>query len=244
VSQIIDTFRTPTPSDLFKRVNANPEDEQEQSTLTRVRRLFFEIQSKYPELVERIKELPARVKTAKVFSQNQLLVFRRKGLGLFIQSVDDTTQEKLEVRSSLFEEALPLIECEVDEPRLNLSPYFWKSYEAIKSHRDVQRVPKSESSVETKAFNNLQSALHNFKDELEEFIPFIRILIEDLRDYKTLPKSTLRRFANVKPGSANFKNELQEVKINLGEDYLEIIKKRLGTLKSEVIIAIENMNQE
>jgi len=243
-AKIFSVDETPTPSDLFKRVNANPEDEQEQSTLTRVRRLFFEIQSKYPELVERIKELPARVKTAKVFSQNQLLVFRRKGLGLFIQSVDDTTQEKLEVRSSLFEEALPLIECEVDEPRLNLSPYFWKSYEAIKSHRDVQRVPKSESSVETKAFNNLQSALHNFKDELEEFIPFIRILIEDLRDYKTLPKSTLRRFANVKPGSANFKNELQEVKINLGEDYLEIIKKRLGTLKSEVIIAIENMNQE
>ena len=34
--------------------------------------------------------------------------------------------------------------------------------------------------------------------------------------------------------------ELQEVKINLGEDYLEIVKQRLGSLKSEVIIAIEN----
>ena len=242
-AKIFSVDETPTASDLFKRVNTNPEDEQEQSTLTRVRRLFFEIQSKYPELVQRIKELPARVKTAKAFSQNQLLVFRRKGLGLFIQSVDDTTQEKLEVRSPLFEEALPLIECGADEPRLSLSPHFWKSYEAIKSHRDVLRIPKSESSVETKAFNNLQNALHNFKDELEEFIPFIRTLIEDLRDYKTLPKSTLRRFANISPDSAEFRKELQEVRINLGDDYLEIIKKRLGTLKSEVIIAIENQQQ-
>lgn len=239
-AKIFSVDETPTPSDLFKRVNTNPEDEQEQSTLTRVRRLFFEIQSQYPELVERIKELPARVKTAKAFSQDQLLVFRRKGLGLFIQSVGDTTQEKPEIRSVLFEEALPLIECGFDEPRQSLSAHFWKAYEAIKSHRDVVRNPKSDTSVETKASNNLQTALHNFKDELEEFIPFIRTLIEDLRDYKTLPKSMLRRFANTSPASADFRKELQEVKINLGNDYLEIIKKRLGTLKSEVIIAIEN----
>ncbi|MDQ3005362.1 MAG: SNF2-related protein, partial [Chloroflexota bacterium] len=240
-AKIFAVDETPTPSELFKRVNTNPEDEQEQSTLTRVRHLYFEIQSEYPELIERIKDFPARVKTAKAFNKdNQLLVFRRKGLGLFIQSVDDTTQEKPEVRSPLFEETLPLIECVVDEPRLSLSSHFWNSYEAIKAYREVLHVPKSEAALETKAYNNLQIALHNFKNELEEFAPFIRTLIEDLRDYKTLPKSTLRRFANVKPDSANFKKELQAVKISLGEDYLEVVKKRLGSLKTEVIIGIEN----
>jgi len=240
-AKIFAVDETPTPSELFKRVNANPEDEQEQSTLTQVRRLFFEIKSKHPELVERIKDFPARVKTAKAYAANQLLVFRRKGLGLFIQSVDDTAQDKPEVRSALFEETLPLIECGVDEPRLSLSPHFWKSYEAIKEFREIPFIPpKGEAALETKAFTNLQSALHNYKNELEEFVPFIRTLIEDLRDYKTLPKSTLRRFANVSPDSANFKKELQQVKINLGEDYLEIIKNRLGSLKSEIIIAIEN----
>lgn len=255
-AKIFSVDEIPTAADLFKRVNKNPEDMQEQSTLTRVRRLFFEIRAKHPELVARIKELPARVKTTKAFAfteeqlkklenlphptLNHLLVFRRKGLGLFIQCVDDTTQDKLEVRSPLFEEALPLIECGVDEPRLSLSPYFWRSYEAIKNHRDVVRTPKSDASVETKASNNLQNARDNFKDELEELIPFIRTLIEDLRDYKTLPKSTLRRFANITPASAEFRKELQEVRIYLGDDYLEIIKKRLGILRSEVIIAIEN----
>jgi len=241
-AKIFAVDETPTPSALFKRVNTNPEEEQEENVLTQVRRLFLEIRSAHPELVERIKQFPARVKTAKAFSSNQLLVFRRKGAWLFIQSVDDPAQEKPIVNSPLFEDTLPRIESTVDEPRLSLSPYFWKSYEAIKSHREVAFIPKSEAALETKAFNNLQSALHSFKDELEEFVPFIRTLIEDLRDYKTLPKSTLRRFANVSSDSANFKNELQEVKTNLGEDYLEVIKKRLGTLKSEVIIAIENRN--
>ena len=243
-AKIFAVDETPTPSELFKRVNTNPEDEQEQSTLTLVRRLYFDIQSKYPELIERIKDFPARVKTAKAHANNQLLVFRRKGLGLFIQSVDDPTQEKPEVRSPLFEETLQLIECAVDEPRLSLSPLFWISYEAIKAYREVLHVPKSEAALETKAYNNLQNALHNYKNELEEFAPFIRTLIEDLRDYKTLPKSTLRRFANVKPDSVSFKKELQAVRINLGEDYLEVVKKRLGSLKNEVIIAIENQQND
>ena len=231
---------TPSASELFRRVNTNPEEEQEQSTLTRVRRLFFDIETRYPKVVERIREFPARVKTAKASHEDQLLVFRRKGLGLFIQSIVATTMEKPEVCTLLFEDALPLIECEVDEPRLNLGPQFWRLYETIKSHRDVIPNPKSETSIETKAFNNLQNALHNHKAELAEYLPFIRTLVEDLRDYKTLPKSTLRRFANIKPGTLEFKKELQTVKANLGEDYLDIIKQRLGLLRSEVIIAIEN----
>lgn len=239
-AKIFSVDETPGPAELFKRVNANPEDEQEESTLTQVRRLFFDIQKQHPEMIERIKELPARVKTAKAYTENQLLVFRRKGLGLFIQMIDGTTREKFEVISPLFEDTLPLIQCGFNESQLKLSGNFWNAYEAIKAHRDVLVMPKSEAAVETKAFKNLQNALHNFKDTLDEFLPFIRTLIEDIRDYKTLPKSTLRRFANLSPSSANFKKELQEVRTNLGDEYLEIIKKRLGILRSEVIIAIEN----
>jgi len=245
-SKIFAVDETPTASELFKRVNLNPEEEGEESTLTHVRKLYFEIQSQHPEIIAKIKDFPARVKTAKAHKKDQLLVFRRKGLGLFIQSVDDTKQGKLEVHSPFFEDVLQFIECTLDEPRLDLSSYFWKSYEVIKEYRELQHLPKSEASVETKAHNNLQTALYNFKDELDLLSPFIRTLIEDLRDYKTLAKSTLRRFANIKLDASkpktisDFKAELQAVKINLGEDYLEVIKKRLGTLKSEVIIAIEN----
>jgi hypothetical protein len=245
-AKIFSIDETPTPAELFKRVNTNPEDEEDESTLTRVRRLFFEIKSAHPEMEERLNQFPARVKTAKAFSSNQLLVFRRKGLGLFIQSVDDTVQETPEVHALLFEDALPCIECPVSEPRLSLSAQFWPAYEAIKAYREVLRIPKSENSLEVKAQNNLQSALQFYKDELEPYLPFIRTLIFDLREFKTLPKFTLRRLASVDlnkddPKSLkNFKSELEFVRIYLGDDYLDIIQKRLGSLKSEVIIAVEN----
>ncbi len=64
--------------------------------------------------------------------------------------------------------------------------------------------------------------------------------------FRSLPKSTLRRFAGIKLDRSkaksieDFRTELKTVRTNMGDDYLEIIKQRLGNLKSEVIIAIEN----
>src|SRR3990172_8745829 len=93
-AKIFDVDETPSPAELFKRVNQNPEEEEEESTLTRVRRIFHEIATSHPDVINRVEQLPARVKTAKAASKNQLVVFRRKGLRLFIQSIDDTKAEK------------------------------------------------------------------------------------------------------------------------------------------------------
>lgn len=245
-AKIFDVNEAPSPSELFKRINQNPDEAEEESTLTRVRRLYFDFQQKHPEIIERVANYPPRVKTAKRLTENQLVVFRRKALGLFIQSVADTANEKLFVQSLVFEEALNWIECLVDEPRLALGPHFWPAYEAIKAYRETLLLPKSERTLENRAENNLLTALTNYKDELDKYMPFIRTLISDIRDYKTLPKSTLRRLASVDlekrtpTALKDFTDELTFVRRYLGDDYLEIIKKRLGTLESEIIIAIEN----
>ncbi len=239
-AKIFSADETPSAAELYRRVNTNPEEEEREGILTRIRRLFFEIEKNYPEIAERIKDLPPRVKTAKAYIENQLLVFRRKGLGMYIQFVGDTTSNKPEVAPRVVEESLPLIECEVSQSRLNLGPNFWRHYEAVKLHREVIAVPKSEKSLETKALNNLKTALYNMKEEFDAYLPFIRSLVEDLQEYKTLSKSTLRRFASIPPTRSEFKEELRQVRIQLGEDYLDVIKQRLGTMKSEVIIAIEN----
>jgi SNF2 family DNA or RNA helicase/HKD family nuclease len=248
-AKIFDVDEIPTPSELFKRVNTSPDEDEEESILTRVRRIYQEIEAAHPEVVERIQQLPARVKTAKAFSKDQLLVFRKKGLGFFIQNAEYDEQGALQIQSLLFENVLQCIECLPDEPRLPLSVHFWPAYEAIKAYREVLRIPKSETSVETKALNNLQTALNSFKEELDAYLPFIRTLVLDLREYKTLPKFTLRRLSSVElivgnAGSVEaFKKELNFVKAYLGEDYLDIIRSKLGLMKSEVIIAIENWKE-
>jgi hypothetical protein len=201
-------------------------------------------------VVERISGLPARVKTAKAFDANQLVVFRRKGLGLFIQNVNDTNEKIPEVQSSLLEEGLACVQCLPEEPRLDLSERFWSCYEAIKADKGTQRVTKSELSLEVKAQNNLQSALRFYEKDLDPYLPFIRTLIKDLREYKTLSKFTLRRLTSVdlipndQKALGEFIKEIAFVRAHLGEDYLDIIQGRLGSMKSEIIIAVENQQPQ
>jgi SNF2 family DNA or RNA helicase len=239
---------TPSPADLFTRINRNPEELEEESLLTAVRQAFFDVQQQHPDLVDCLDDFPARVKTAKTHVQDELLVFRRKGLQLFIHTVPETAAEGVDVRALTLEEALPHIQCKAETPRLPLSPHFWRAYEAIKRYREHTPMPLSENSLFVKAENNLRSALEKHAADLEEYLPFIQTLLHDLKEYQTLPKYSLRRLAAVemhgkvsKKGLARFKAELNALRRALGEDYLERIEQRAKEFRSEIIIAVENV---
>lgn len=245
-AKIFDPDEIPTQSELFRRVNRNPEEEEEESLLTRLRREYFEIASKYPDVIRRVEKFPPRVKTAKKANENALFVFRRKGLGMFTHAVMNTLQEKPTVSVPLFEDAIEYIVCDIDTPRLPLSDRFWKSYKAIKQHRDVKPSHHSDNSLEVKALNNLQSGLENWKQEFEDYVPFIRTLVRDLQEYQTLPKYTLRRLTSVNLVSGisqkrlnKFRYELNRLRRELGENYLEELEERLCDFRSEIIIAVE-----
>ena len=238
----------PSPAELFKRINRNPEEEEEESLLTNIRKEFYTIKEKHPEVVSGLDDFPARIKTAKTAEQNQMLVFRRKGLQLFIHTVPGTADEKLDVQPLLFEESLPYIRCQPETPREPLSSRFWPAYEKIKTFREQTLMPHSEQSLFTKAENNLRSALANHAAELEEFLPFIQTLLRDLKEYQTLPKFTMRRLTAIemngnvsKKGLMRFRSELETLKRSLGENYLERIEKRVKDFHSEIIIAVENI---
>lgn len=245
-AKIFAADETPAPAELYRRINLNPEEGEEESLFTAIRSKYFEICEAHPEVIKRIAQYPARVKTAKAAPANQLVVVHRKALGLFVHMVDNTYARKLEVTPKLLGESLPLIECTPDEPRLMLSGKFWQTYEAVKSYREVLSIPMNANALEVKAQNNLKSAIANYPEELGEWVPFIRMLIKDLRNYRTLSKYTLRRLTSVEMDSGHpqrvkeFTKELKVVRQMLGEDYLDVIEKRVAKLKSEVIIAVEN----
>jgi len=241
---------TPTPAALFQRINRNPEELEEESLLTRIRREFFALKEQHPDIVQGLEDFPPRVKTAKESERNELLVFRRKGLQLFIHMVPDTAADKPRVEALTLEEALKHIRCTPETPRLPLSFRFWPAYEVVKHHRERTTMPKSERSLIVKAENNLRSALAHHSAELEAYLPFIRTLLRDLREFQTLPRYTLRRLAAVEMGPKatqkdveRFKKELDALRRALGEDYLERIEKRVREFRTEVIIAVENIAQ-
>ena len=239
---------TPSPAELFKRINRNPEEEEEESLLTAIRRAFFDIQQQDPDLVAHLEDFPARVKTAKANEQDELLVFRRKGLQLFIHTVPDTSAEELTVRAMTLQEALPHISCEAETPRLPLSSHFWPAYEKIKRYREHVLMPPSENSLLVKAENNLRSAMAKYAAELEEYLPFIQTLLRDLKEYQTLPKYSLRQLTAVEMREGisrkdrdRFKAKLDALRSMLGDDYLERIEQRVKEFRSEIIIAVENI---
>lgn len=248
-SKIFEVDETPSPSELFKRINLNPEQQEEESLFTKIRTKYYAISQQYPQVIQRVSNLPSRIKTAKAFEENQLIVFRRKALGLFIHCIVGANADNPTVQDVLFEKALEWVECNYTEPRLALSNKFWEHYEIVKDYKKIFRASKNEISLDVKAMNNLQSALRFYQIDLQDYLPFIRTLVRDIRDYHTLSKYSLRRIAALdldkeKPKELeNLRKEIAYLLKTLGENYLDTVKKRIGDNYHEIIIAIENQKE-
>lgn len=247
-SKIFAPDETPSPAELFKRINRNPEEEEEASLLTVLRQEFFAIQREHPELMPRLDDFPARVKTAKPHTLDELLVFRRKGLQLFIHAVFGTSEEEQRVRALTLGETLSHIKCRPETPRLPLSPRFWPTYETIKQYREQTRMPRNEQSLWVKAENNLRSAQEKHATDLQEYLSFIQTLLRDIKEFQTLPKYTLRRLIAVEMNGKvsaqdlkRFKKELDFIRRSLGDNYVERFEKKRKEFRSEIIIAVENV---
>lgn len=249
-SKIFDADEEPTPAGLFNKVNTNPDADEELNLSTLIRNKFKEISDNYPEVIERISNLPNRVKSAKTFEQNQVNVLRKKGLSLFAQTITEPSAVDNQVKEIVIEELLQRVECEFEEKHLKLSKTFWPAYEAIKNHKPKHKTRKSEASLETKAFNNLKLSLKIIDPKEEALASFIKVLIKDIRNYRTLSQRTLGRLGRkeLAPNSSDkvkkaFFDEVIWIRNNFGDDYLDRILKRVAHQMNEVIIAIENINQ-
>jgi hypothetical protein len=234
----------PSPSGLFKKINSIPEEDEDLNIITIVRNEFNKIKKEHPEVIERVKELPNRTKTAKVFSDNNTIVFRKKGMALF-SLVANYEDGRIKISEKNFQDLLSFVKCSFDEKRLNLSKQFWKAYEKIKEYKPQYRSGSSELAIEKKALNSLKSLLAQKQDELnQETISFIHTLLKDIKQYKTLPTNTLRKLVLPDKKQEKAYKELIENIIELqrkiGKDYLDVVLKRLSTIEDDIIIAVEN----
>ncbi|MEC7755372.1 MAG: helicase-related protein [Bacteroidota bacterium] len=250
-SKIFDPDEEPTAAGLFNKINESPDSDEELNLSTLIRNRFKEINDKYPEVIERISSLPNRVKSAKKYEVAEVNVLRKKGLSLFAQTVLEPKAEENKVKEITIEELLPRVECEFDEKHLKLSNAFWPAYETIKNHKPKHKTRKSEASIETKAFKNLKLSLKIIDPKEESLASFIKILIKDIREFRTLSQRTLGRLGRkeLSPSSSSkakkaFFDEVIWIRNNLGDDYLTRILKRVEHQKNEVIIAVENIEDQ
>lgn len=243
-SKIFDADEEPSPSGLFSKISTNPEENDELSTSTIIRNDYNEIVESYPEVIGKIKDLPNRVKTLKLFHDNNVVVLRKKGMALFsIVHHYENEKPKDKPEEKTFDELIEYVKCVADEERQPLDSDFWKSYEAIKKYKPTYKSATSDLALENKANIALKTLLKKKRDDLDQgLVSFIDTLLKDIKRYKTLPKFTLRKLT-LSPKDKNFDKlilNVKEIRRRLGDDYLNVILSRIDNLENDVIIAVGN----
>jgi len=245
-SKIFDVDEEPTPSGLYRKIQQNPDKFQEESFYTKILREFTKIEKKYPKIIKKISKISPRVKVAKSFNENELIVLIKKKR-VHIRSIKYNNLKKLSINDFMMEDIYEKIKCGIDEKSYPLSNKFWDSYEKIKNPKKEISVPASEQSIEQKALINLKSFIVKPWDALLPYLDFIRTLLEDINDYGTLTDFTLRRIANME--SKNEKkqkittSDIANINHELGNDYLLKEKRRQRILMKEIIVAVENQKR-
>ncbi|MGB1205429.1 MAG: helicase-related protein [Chitinophagales bacterium] len=245
-AKIFHADEEPSASGLFRKLNSNPDEADELSIQTIVRNEYKHIEKNYPEVIVKIQDLPNRTKTAKAFDKNNLLVLRKKGMALF-SLLTQSDGHSIKTQEITFQELYEYVKCELEETRLDLLPHFWKAYQSTKKYKPRYRKKTSEMSLEQQAITALkalqkQGRIDKIKIPLK-IVMFMTTLLRDLKQYKTLPKYTLRRLTLPKKSKNDYEQLLKNVtKLHqrIGSEYLNITLRQSGKVEEDVIIAVEN----
>jgi len=245
-ARIFDAEEEPSPAKLFAKVQTNPYDLEKESLYTRLKKLMRQWEEDFPDRVKALEEMPIRIKTAKAFSSDSLVLFIRKGK-LFSVSQDFMDENKQLIPLPI-EEALLRIECSPDTTQLPLSKSFWEDYAMLKEEAEKFSFKQSQQSNSVKAFNFLSYLLEQEISELVPWRSFLIMLRDDIENYGTLPEYTLKSICDWenggKPDYQVIAKELGKLSKTLGKNYLKKVKDSLKAYEQHVIVAIENQAKD
>jgi len=241
-AKIFDVDEEPTPAGLYKRIQQNPDEIEEESFYNKALKAFIKIKKDHPEIVNNLSNYPPRVKVAKQFKEDELLVFYKKGR-LYVTELIYADDKAVPDQKS-FEDVFDKVACAPKEKGLSLSNKFWKAYETVRNYK--QHIPggSNEQSIEQKALNQLNTLINNVHvEDLMRYKDFLRILREDILHYGTHSEYSLRRISNFSSAENRIREtikEIEQMQKELGRDYLERAIAGQKKLTKDIIIAIEN----
>ena len=241
-AKIFDVDEEPTPAGLYNRIQQNPDEKEEENFYNKALRAFIEIQKNHPEIPANLENYPPRVKVAKQYTEDELLVFFKKGR-LYITELNYADEKPLP-ETKAFEDVFDKVTCAPEEKSLELSPQFWPAYNAIKNHKPYLPGGVSEQSLEQKALNQLNTLINNVQTQkLMPYKDFLRKLRKDILHYGTQSEYSLRRISNLSTAENKLNETVEDIaqmQKELGRDYLDRAVAGQKKLKKDIIIAIEN----
>ncbi|HQG66892.1 MAG TPA: DEAD/DEAH box helicase, partial [Smithella sp.] len=241
-AKIFDVEEEPTPAGLYKRIQQNPDELEEESFYNKALRELIRIKKEHPEILENLENYPPRVKVAKPFTEDELLVFFKKGR-MYVSTLP-YSEGKPAPESKSFEEVFDKVMCAPEEKALPLSENFWPAYEAVKNHKPYMPGATSEQSLEQRSLVKLNNLINNvLAPELMPYKDFLRTLREDILHYGTQSEYALRRISNFSSDEKRIGgtvDEIRQLQKELGWDYLARAIAGQKKLQKDIIIAIEN----
>lgn len=193
----------PKPSQLYEKVNADPEDSEEMSPLTRIRLEWQNIQKKYPEIAERVNALPNRIKSASEAKEEEHVgqyVLKKKGALLWCVFQNENGERKL-IHAIDFADR---IKCKVDAKTLEIKKEFWDLYKTLseldpKSIERENNTSLSNNDVYAKSLRVVVEAM-GIAIPNSEIYKFLELLADDIQNWRTIPKYDLRILSKL-PGN-------------------------------------------
>ncbi|MBP9012796.1 MAG: DEAD/DEAH box helicase family protein [Smithella sp.] len=241
-AKIFDVEEEPTPAGLYKRIQQNPDELEEESFYNKALRELIRIKKEHPEILENLENYPPRVKVAKPFTEDELLVFFKKGR-MYVSTLP-YSEGKPAPESKSFEEVFDKVMCAPEEKALPLSENFWPAYEAVKNHKPYMPGATSEQSLEQRSLVKLNNLINNvLAPELMPYKDFLRTLREDILHYGTQSEYALRRISNFSSDEKRIGgtvDEIRQLQKELGRDYLARAIAGQKKLQKDIIIAMEN----
>ncbi len=245
-AKIFDPDEEPQPSELYKRLTTFVE-EAEESFFTKVRKEFDKIMELHPELKQELKNIPRRIKVAKKGNINELMVFVKKGKDLFV-GYQNYSEKK--PRAITFEEVFEKIKAKENEEKLDLSENFWKFYHLILekssfkgTRKDSPRSLQEQAYMVLKNLTDFSNKSLELAESLKPYLKFLSDIMEDIREFRTLSEYVMGKIISWKDyldSPDQLISKIEELKNEIGEDFLEKVQKHLKGFDEEIIIAIEN----
>lgn len=251
-SKIFAVDEEPTPAELYERIGKNPEDAATAGILTRVKLEWERICKRHPEMVKKLDHFAPGVKTVQYKKPPAIYALIRRGGSLFIhkhvQSGKDAEGKPAWTREDLgIEAAMEALRCRPESKRCrDFSSLFWARYAEIRSAIQIS----GQETVDSGDTHGTSSFAWRAKSVLETAAregiggEFVGVLLEDMMFYGTLADRTLRLMASSwedgKADQPRFLEIIGTLRREMGQDYLQSVKRLLKRTSPELVLTVEH----
>jgi len=234
-ARILRPDEEPHPALLMQRLQDLPDEGEGVSLETWVLQEWEALQEAHPDIVQRVRELPNRVKTRILDApESRDWLFVERSGGLFALDISEEQPRMIPL-----EEALLELKNLTNNSYDVVSRDFWNKYRKAEQLLErVEHLAFTPNSLESRAHNNVQTALrlHQLTEEEKQRL---KLIVEDLQHYRRLPRAALRLLIRADLGDPANLGAFRQNLAHFWERYGAVLRPIEETPTPQIVVGVE-----